>query len=429
MKLLRKLWGPLFILIALAAGILLRVLFVEDMEYKEDEQFNFLQTQLIGKTQPWPWVGIASGVYIVNPGMSIWVFTLLAKLLRIHQPTHLAYAIQGFALLGICLIIPFVFLFLKDLEERKIWLWAFALSLVNPFLVLYQRKLWPEPFLPFFTLITLMGWWKKSTRAGAFFWGLVGAILGQIHMSGFFFAAALALWTLAFDRNAKWRAWFVGSFIGALPLIPWLIYLISHPTHQPVGAGWNEMIQLKYWVFWLTDPLGLHLGNALGVSKGNSLWIQIEEFLHYPLLFGRATYLVGVAHAVIILFAICIWLKGLRGIWHSPLTLKSQLIGNHSSTAFAQNSALIACGLLMTLTGVTIRRYYMTVTFPLEFIFLIRWANPSSISGKTLLATLWICELFISSNFVGYIHVNNGAPQGDYGISYKKQLQEDPGHH
>src|SRR6478609_4224484 len=91
---------PSFLAFALILGILLRVLFVHDMEYKEDEEYNFTQTQLIGVSKPWPWYGIPSGVYIVNPGMSIWAFTVLAKLFGIHQPTSLPHAVQVFALLG-----------------------------------------------------------------------------------------------------------------------------------------------------------------------------------------------------------------------------------------------------------------------------------------------------------------------------------------
>src|SRR5690349_10298122 len=94
-----------FLGLALLAGVLLRVTFVEDMEYKEDEEYNFTQTQHIGVTQPWPWYGIASGVYVVNPGMSIWVFTVLAKLFGIHTPTSLAHAVQLFALVGMSLVV------------------------------------------------------------------------------------------------------------------------------------------------------------------------------------------------------------------------------------------------------------------------------------------------------------------------------------
>src|SRR6185437_1425395 len=218
-----------FLILSFVAGILLRTVYVRDMEYKEDEQYNYTQSQLIGTTEPWPAYGIASGVYIPNPGMSIWVFAALAKVTRAHTPTQLCRAVQVFALLGICLLLILVFRYIPP-YEREPWLWAFALAMVNPLTLLYQRKLWPEPFLPVFSVLTLMGWWKRDKKFGALAWGFIGAIIGQIHMSGFFFAAGFVLWTLLFDRrSARWKYWFVGSVLGSLTLLPWLYQLYSHP--------------------------------------------------------------------------------------------------------------------------------------------------------------------------------------------------------
>lgn len=418
----KRFW-KVFLALALLVGFVLRWVFVEDMEYKEDEEYNFIQTQLIGNSQPWPWYGIPSGVYIVNPGMSIWVFTILAKVFRIHSPTGLAHAVQLFALFGMCLILPFAWKILKDFEERRLWYWAFALAMVNPFLVLYQRKLWPEPFLPFFSMLMLIGWWRKEARWGAFVWGLAGACVGQVHMSGFFLAAGLFVWTGLFTSSVKrtginWKYWFFGSVVGALPLIPWFWYIVTHPVNHAVTTGWGEAIQLKYWVFWLTDSLGLHLGNPLGLLRGPSHWDQLSDFVRYPVVSGHATYLVGIAHAGALVAAVLVFGRGMAGIWRRRFELGSVVIGRDSPTAFVQNSALWACGILMTLTGIMIRRYYMTVTFPLEFIFLARMAGPETRSGHRLLLVLWICQLVMSAGFVHYIHVNQGSTMGDYGQGY-----------
>ncbi len=409
------------LLFALVVGILLRVTFVNDMEYKEDEEYNFTQTQLIGVSKPWPWYGIPSGVYLVNPGMSIWVFTILAKLFGIHTPTSLAHAVQLFALFGMALVIPFAYRMIQDQQERKTWLWAFLLAMVNPFLVLYQRKLWPEPFLPFFTMTTLMGWWKRETRIGALVWGLVGACIGQVHMSGFFFAFALFLWTSVFDQRrsqVKWKFWLLGSVIGALPLIPWLLFILQNPVGGTISIGWNEILQFKYWAFWFTDPTGLHLGNPLGLLRGPSNLDQISDFIRYPLLFGNPTYLVGVAHFTTLIAVILIFYRGLTRLWEQRKNLGSVFIGRESATSFVQNATLWGCGLFMTATGIMIRRYYMTVTFPLEFILLVRMARPQTRIGHSALILLFASELFISAHFVGYIHVNAGSIWGDYGKAY-----------
>jgi hypothetical protein len=441
----------LFLVVSFIAGLFLRTLYVRDMEYKEDEEYNYTQSQVIGTTESWPAYGIPSGVYIVNPGMSIWVFAALAKITHSTTPTGLCRALQLFSLLGICLLLPFALCFIRDPEEREPWLWAFALAMVNPIAILYQRKLWPEPFLPFFSMVLLMSWYKRDKKLGAGLWGFVGALVGQIHMSGFFYAGALFLWTWAFGGarprpsdsaiseaskqrygvKPRWRYWFAGSVIGALPLIPWAQAILSHPLTTPIEHNWNEASQLKYWVFWISDAFGMHLGNTLGIYIGDSQWEQLSDFVRYPIVGGHATYLVGLCHIAILgcmvwtTFRLARWVsQEVRSGW---IKIKTDLIGRESEGTFARDSALLGGGILMTLTNVNIRRYYMMITFPFEQFWLSRFAlgsgssdgrGGSKSSGRRMLAVLWLAQALISAHFVGYIHVNQGSPKGDYGDAY-----------
>src|SRR5439155_517048 len=129
-------------------------------------------SQQVGNRLPWPWVGIGSGVYIPNPGMSVWVFAALAKVFRANSPVELQTALGVFSVLGILLLIPFCFKFIRETKERLPWLYALGLVLVNPFHIVYERKLWPEGFLPFFSILCFMGWWNRSQFWYALLWGL-----------------------------------------------------------------------------------------------------------------------------------------------------------------------------------------------------------------------------------------------------------------
>jgi hypothetical protein len=297
-----------------------------------------------------------------------------------------------------------------------------ALALVNPFAVFYQRKLWPEPILPFFSMLMLAGWWRRELWLGAFVWGFFGAWLGQIHMSGFFYAFPFLLCALFVPSEdvprarVRWGAWFLGSVLGALPLIPWAQFALTHPVHETISHGWEEMLQFKFWVFWITNPTGLHLGNPLGLLRGPSNWNQISDFVRYPVIGGRATYLNLVAHVAALISALGILLPGLaRAVarlqnWRLP----------RSDLRIALIAGIWGFGLLLTASSVVIRRYYLMVSFPLEFVWLTQLALSSSRTGlgRRLLGTLWASELFISACFVGYVHVNQGATQGDYGDAY-----------
>ena len=133
---------------------------------------------------------------------------------------------------ALLLLVGFAFRHVRR-EEREAWLWAAALVAVNPLAVLFHRKIWPPCVLPLLTLAMLYGWWYRQRRGAAFVWGFVGICLGQIHMAGFFFAAGFVLWALVFDRpwseRVAWRSWLLGSVLGSLPMLPWLVHLLNHP--------------------------------------------------------------------------------------------------------------------------------------------------------------------------------------------------------
>ena len=452
-RLSRHWW--LFLAVAAIAGAVLRLLNAADMEYKEDEEFNFLKSQTIGVTEPWPWVGIPTGVYLVNPGMSIWIYRVLAGVSGATTPVALAHALQLWSWLGILGLLVIVARFLEDPDERELWLWSLVLAMVNPFQVLYERKLWPEGFFPLLTTATWIAWWKRDRWFGAFAWGLLGALLGQVHLSGFFLAFAVFLWTLAFGgsrhfaaqmedarqvpisvparrRQVRWGAWVLGSCLGAWPLLPWLQYVLAHPVQEKMVSGWTEIMQFKFWVFWLTDAVGLHLGNPLGLLRGNSTWAQLSDFVRYPLLDGGPTWLVGAAHAVTLIAALTILISPVRFFLEKEKRrnpdrepLGAKIFGLRSESGFLISAALLGFGILLTITGVNIRRYYMVVAFPLEFVFLVaiarRFLSPRL--GRVTLAALWLGQLGISAGFVHYVHVNEGAPQGDYGDAFHKVMR------
>jgi hypothetical protein len=418
---LTKKW-PLLLSLALIMGMALRLIFNSDMEYKEDEEYMFLRLQNVGVSEPLPWLGIPSGVYIRNPGMSVWVFLTLGKLVGATTPLELNRAVELLNISALLLLIPFIF-YLVNRKEREPWFWAIALAAVNPFAILYHRKIWAQSVLPFFSVLFLMSWWKRRCFWGALCWGLIGASIGQIHMSGFFFALGFVAWTFLFDRrNVNWRGWLTGSTLGSLTLIPWLIHVLTQPTGQPTIFGWGEAIQLKFWVFWITDPLGLHLGNPLGVLRGNSIVQQLADFARYPILAGHPTYLVGALHLLTALWAILILPPALIKLWQVRSQWRALLSGTQSETALALSATFFGYGLVITLATVAIHRYYMIITFPLEWVWLARMtqlAHPAR--ARSWLGALFVLELLISASFIGYVHVNDGAPMGDYGAAYRAQ--------
>ena len=294
---------------ALACGIVLRLIWPADMEWKADEQRMFTWASTIGITEPWPPIGMASGVAVPNPGLSVWLFVPLAR--ATSDPVALAQVVQvvnvialvGFVLLGASRVV--------DESARQSWFAGLALMSVNPIAVVLARKIWAQSLLPVFTLVTLAAHAGRGSWAGAFIWGLAGALMGQVHMSGFFLQGALVLFTLTAtfrwkeSTRTRWGAWLIGSIVGAIPLWPWALNLLR--AESGFSRDWIATLVPRAPYNWLIDSLGV---NTSYIYHPESLW-----FLGEPRIGGVPTYGMAIAHAALIaiaLFCLVRWLKTIR---------------------------------------------------------------------------------------------------------------------
>jgi hypothetical protein len=410
---------------AVALAGALRFAWLADMEYKGDEIWMFEHALSIPAREAWPELGMHSGVGLRNPGLSVSVFAVLAKLVSATGPLDLCQGVVACNTLAYLLLFLFVFR-LRPSGQREPWLWALALSAVNPLSILFQRKIWAQSILPLFCALFLIGWLRRSRYSGACLWGFVGALLGQIHMSGFFFAAGFFLCDMTLghfrtDRpRTKWLGWFVGSVAGALPLIPWFRYALA--TSDRKYSNWSEHVQsLRFYRYWFSDSLGLGLDYSLGD--------QYLDFLRYPLVgtndFYPSLYLQGLAFTV----GLYLMFRVGRACWKMRFRAElrpSTVLSGLSEETFALISAFIGYGLLLTLSGVDVQRYYLIITFPLEWLLLAVLARKYVARPRSLLLLLWCTQLMLSLTFLHYIHENHGAIRGDYGEGFRWSTQKSP---
>lgn len=399
------------------------------MEYKEDEAYMAERVRQVGVSEPWPWLGMPSGVGLRNPGMSVWVYLVPGQLLGGDaDPTVLARVPQALSLIALGVLVALTLRWVPA-GEREAWWWAIALAAVNPVVVWLQRKIWAQSTLALFSVLFLVGWWRRRDRWGAFLWGVVGACLGQVHMSGFFYAGGFLVWTILFDRKGvRWGSWLAGSLLGALPLLPWMAYLLHvSPEELPHDRSWVNLAVPAFWVFWAAD--------VLGVGVCDPLLNQFWDYLGYPLVDGRPTCLFGFAFGAALLAGLLIYL---RAAWRwasrgreptSPLTPlptgkrgrgEGGLTPPASQTALAVGAALWGFGLLLTASGCVVHRHYLLIAFPLAFVWLARTALGVR-QGRGLLLTLCLTQALLTAGFLYYIHANQGATEGNYGRAYGAQ--------
>jgi hypothetical protein len=395
-----------FLLSMLVAGCVLRVVWPADMEWKYDEQTLFWIARSIAQTGAWPELGMESGVGTPNPALSVWLFGAIAHAAKTPlgmvawvQLANVATLIAWWA--WVTRVVP--------AERRRPWLWGLALMAVSPLPIVFSRKIWAQCLLPPFTLLALAGHARRDRIAGAFLWGLSGALIGQVHMSGFFFAAGLLAWSVWSDRgrDTRWLSWLLGTVLGAAPLIPWLIALLAGSAGP--SLAWRP--NLKFYSQWLGIAFGIDLKHPLGEVFGT-------ELVRLPIIGGVPTYGVAALHAFLIgtgLFALARWVRARGTKKRGTASMDSE--SPRSEARYYVKAALIAIGGLFTLAGFATQAHYLIVLFPLPFV----WMALAFANERRLLAAIVIAQLLISATFLGFIHRRGGAPEAEYGATYRVQ--------
>src|SRR5438132_9569757 len=356
--------------VVFASAAALRLAWSGDIEYKGDERYMFEQTAR-PLTDAWPRVGMASGVGIANPGLSVWTFLVLSRLFGANTPPGLARAVQ---ITNIAALVALWWLAVRGVQrdERASWLWATALAAVNPIAVLVQRKIWAQSLLPIFCVALLACWFRRDRRSGAFGWGALGGWIGQVHMTGFLFAAALWGWTVAFNsrlrrpRPTVWPAWAAGSALALVTLIPWIgighgLLAAVHPI-DAIRRFARPSAALQYWTFWMTDLSGFGLRDSLGAAG-------FDDFVREPAAAGHATFAVAVLFLCSAVIVLLVPAAAARHAVASAGWIRV-FIGDGTETALLIAAAFWGYGFLLTMTGVGLYRHYLLVTFPLEWLAL-----------------------------------------------------------
>jgi len=411
--------------LCIVIGAALRLIWLDDMEYKGDQIYIFDSCQAALAGAPLPELGMPSGPGLLNPGMSLWWHIAYCRAFDVRTPLALAYLSPALAVLALLLAWWFVERNIPQ-PERPAWLWSIALASVSTLEVSLTRIIWSQTILPLFSVLFLWSYFRRETRVGALFWGLLGALVGQIHMSGFFFTSAFvaAERLSARRRRTRWVPWLVGTLLGALPMLPWLRYLAqqatdAHSGGRPLPKRVAEVGKLLFWLYGLSAPWGLELSYRLGFRS----WLQ---FLAEPVVSGVPTYLIGLCHVAVIALGVHVYVAA----WRAPRTgpdnrVKRWLLafrtGGLSETEHALTAGLFGMGVLLTLTTLRLHRHYLIILFPLWSVFFCMLALRHVPKAPRLLASMWALSLCVTLGFLFHVHHHGGAVDQEYGTAYRHQ--------
>ena len=405
-----------FLLLIILLGLLMRLIWTTDMEWKGDETYMFTTAHESIDKGIFPNVGMESGGGLVNPGLSVGIFEAIASFT--NDPIAMGRVVEISNIIAILSFLIFV-LYKIELKEKEVWFLGIVLASISPLAVLFSRKIWAQDMLPIFSFIIILTNFYRNKKSCAFLWGLFGAIIGQIHMSGFFFAFGLFVFTIIHDRynkiNFKWAYWLAGSAIGSITLIPWISFIIHNP--QMSKASFWHIFQFNFYLYWFLDSFGLNIYYSLR----KDFWLFIKE----PVFGGIPTYLVAVAHLFLVFISFIFLNKILKyfvkiyQLIKQKKLLENLFIGI-SITKFYLLSILLGLGIFMTLSGTTIYQHYIICAFPFTYIFFVKIFK----DNKKIIYSVIIAQLIISASFLTFIHKNNGAENGNYGKAYHTQIEQ-----
>ncbi|NER24440.1 MAG: hypothetical protein F6J96_27795 [Symploca sp. SIO1C2] len=406
----------LVIISFLLIGSFLRFLWAADMEWKGDEMCMFEQAQQIANGDPRLnlWCTQHSSIPVPHPYVGVWCFAVIAKFAS--DPISMVRWVQGMNVLTIWLFFGFILWQIAKNHQRA-WLWGLAIASVNPMAILFSRKIWIPDLLAPFCFLVFLGYWFRQKFWGGFLWGIAGILSAQVHMSGFFLVFGLLLWTIWHHyrhknlQEVKWGGWFLGTVVGSLFLIPWLMNIL--PTLGEHTDSINQSLNLfpRFYLQWLTASLGVNLSNVLwGV-----FW---SDFLREPLIFGIPTYLMVPSH----LFLAIIGLYPLYRWWRARQKSRHQAATNQRDSQLNLYLKALAFGVggAFTLARVNVHSHYIAIVFPFAYIWLAQLYQ----NRVKLLMAIVLAQLLISVTFLNFIHRTGGTPFGEtvYGITYRVQM-------
>jgi hypothetical protein len=404
--------------LALAAGIALRLVYPDDIEWKGDEQWTFNHAQLMVAGGPWPWLGMGTSVGPPNPGMSLWVFAGLFVLFGVATPPDLARAVQISNAAALVALAAFAFAAVPK-ERREYWLWAAALWAVNPLAVIFERKIWPPSVLPLASIAFIAAWWFRRRAGAAFAWGFVGALMAQVHLSAAVLAGAVAMWTLIRDRGGfPWKGWLAGTAIAALPALPWLFEMLHHGGGAQLSF---ETVSPTFFLRWATQPFGFGIDYTLRRA-------EMLDYLTGPVLAGRPTYVMALVHLVLAMLVLVILVQAVETArikgWPGAQLV---FLGTSSETVLITATLWGYGGVLtlLTLGHAGSHRHYLIAVAPLMAL----WAamtvfygdrTPDRHRARAILIALCVAQAVASAGLLFYIH-ETAVILGEYGPTWRSQ--------
>jgi len=255
----------LCLVVILLTAAFLRFYGLPHIEFKSDEALNLLMGIDLVEGRKFPLVGLLSSVGTETPATFIYLISL--PLIFTRNPVY----VSGFIALISVAAVYGCFLLARSMFNKRVGLISSALFAVNPWVLLYSRKIWHQDFLPFFTVGFFYSLYKGAIEEKYGYLLLAScflALITQIHMStiGFICIFLYILWSYKHKIPSKYFA--ASAALFGLLYVPYLIYDIQH-NFINIKILLNKGLQgLTFFPEALTIPF------SLSTAIPDPLWVK-----------------------------------------------------------------------------------------------------------------------------------------------------------
>lgn len=365
------------------------------MEWKADEKLMYdLATDAL-KQGVLPIIGMPSGGGLPNAGFSVWPFAFFRLITNSPVIMMLLVAISNVLALFIFMACVKK-LELKNKQNFYFGLLSFGVSLMP---VLFSRKLWAQDLIPIFIasmwylFLIRKHWWALILM------GVVGALVGQLHLSGFYYFAGLMLAAILY-KKVKFKQLLItgiGFVLGMLPAIEWMRSLFEIKDSV---AGLHHFLKFEFWMHAILDPLGINAQYSFGSNLIEFVKFNINNNI-------GATFLPAVVAMVIVSIFITSLIQ--------TIAKKRELISENKELKFILTAFILIPGVLLTVSCIPVRSHYLIGALPFLGIVFVQLISSL---GEKWVKTFIAFQAIFTLLFLSYVHIKQDVG-GDYGKVYE----------
>lgn len=222
-------WHIFFLLVIAALATFTRLYHYELTEFKIDEAHYPWTAKHFWDDGVWPTWGITSANTFITQSPMYTYFIIFFSTISL-SPMYLSAMIAVANAVGVVVM----YLFLRRFFTSRAAVFASLLFAVNPWAVLFSRKLWIIELSPVFALLFMYvlyhAIFNRKPWAIAASLGILG-ILMQFHLTALHFGIFIPI-ILVFALRLNMKAAFcIGMLLLLVTFVPWGIFNVKHPKN------------------------------------------------------------------------------------------------------------------------------------------------------------------------------------------------------